>query len=300
MPEIDKSLLPQDLQDAYDSLFMRVDTNIKLESVILSEENKELIDEFLTETKYADKFVAYGLEPMNRLLFYGASGCGKTFLSKALSNHLGYPMLYVDIATALSNNQVAKNLSEIFRIGNIIGHCIIFLDECDSIAWNRDSENDSGMVRRATNTLFQHLDQMNHTNIFISATNLLHKCDPAFERRFNLKMQFTRPDVDLVETTRKFVNEMFFRFIDDADPVTVDIVKRRTFLSYYEIQGVAERAMKKAVIDGTMEVHTKTIFDDYRKILGLKYKFGTAEDDANIFESPSQHAQFGEIGRPVF
>lgn len=291
--------LAPNMQEIYDSMLMPVNTNIKLTDVILSPENKELIDEFLLELKHADKLRAIGLQPMNRLLFYGASGCGKTFLAKALSNHLGFTMLYIDIATALSNNSVSKNISDIFALANSMGNCVIFLDECDSIAWNRESEGDTGMVRRATNTLFQHLDQMNPTNIFISATNMLHKCDPAFERRFNLKLQFMRPETDLVESTVHFINTLVFEIIDDADPVTVDIVKRRTFLSYYEIQGVAERAMKKAVIDGSYKVHMKGIFDDYRKILGLKYKFGTQEDDANIFLSPRQHAQFGDISKPV-
>lgn len=291
--------LALNMQEIYDSMLMPVDTNIKLSDVILSPENKELIDEFLLELKHADKLRAIGLQPMNRLLFYGASGCGKTFLAKALSNHLGFTMLYIDIATALSNNSVSKNISDIFALANSMGNCVIFLDECDSIAWNRESEGDTGMVRRATNTLFQHLDQMNPTNIFISATNMLHKCDPAFERRFNLKLQFMRPETDLVESTVHFINTLVFEIIDDADPVTVDIVKRRTFLSYYEIQGVAERAMKKAVIDGSYKVHMKSIFDDYRKILGLKYKFGTQEDDVNIFLSPRQHAQFGDISKPV-
>lgn len=291
--------LAPNMQEIYDSMLMPVDTNIKLSDVILSPENKELIDEFLLELKHADKLRAIGLQPMNRLLFYGASGCGKTFLAKALSNHLGFTMLYIDIATALSNNSVSKNISDIFALANSMGNCVIFLDECDSIAWNRESEGDTGMVRRATNTLFQHLDQINPTNIFISATNMLHKCDPAFERRFNLKLQFMRPETDLVESTVHFINTLVFEIIDDADPVTVDIVKRRTFLSYYEIQGVAERAMKKAVIDGSYKVHMKSIFDDYRKILGLKYKFGTQEDDVNIFLSPRQHAQFGDISKPV-
>ena len=40
---------------------------------------------------------------MNRLLFYGDSGCGKTYLSKALSNYLGFEMLYIDIANAITS-----------------------------------------------------------------------------------------------------------------------------------------------------------------------------------------------------
>lgn len=51
---------------------MPVDTNITLESVILSDENKRAIQAFLKEIAYRDKLYEYGLEPMNRILMYGA------------------------------------------------------------------------------------------------------------------------------------------------------------------------------------------------------------------------------------
>lgn len=76
--------LPDDLKDVYNRLIMPVDTNITLDSVILSDENKQKIKDFLRELAYRDKLYEYGLEPMNRILMYGASGCGKTYLSKAL------------------------------------------------------------------------------------------------------------------------------------------------------------------------------------------------------------------------
>ena len=76
--------LPDDLKDVYNRLIMPVDTNITLDSVILSDENKQKIKDFLRELAYRDKLYEYGLEPMNRILMYGASGCGKPYLSKAL------------------------------------------------------------------------------------------------------------------------------------------------------------------------------------------------------------------------
>ena len=102
------------LQEIYNELIMPVDTNIKLSSVILSDVNKDKIRDFVNEINNREKLAKYGLRPMNRLLFYGASGCGKTFLGKALSNHLKYKMLYVDIAQALAKGNAAINIANIF------------------------------------------------------------------------------------------------------------------------------------------------------------------------------------------
>ena len=210
MSKVSRNDLPENYREIWDRLLMPVDTNISFDDVILSQENTDKYRAFIKEQQYRDKLYEYGLEPMNRLLLYGASGTGKTFSLKALSNLLGYTMLYVDISKSLTDGNVASNISDIFKLGNYIGNCIIFFDECDAIAWNRDGANtDGGVVRRATNSVFQNLDQMNHSNVFAAATNLLHKLDPAFERRFNLKMMFTRPDLDMDECIKHFMYPKF-------------------------------------------------------------------------------------------
>ena len=281
--------LPAEYREIWDNLLMPVDTNISLDSVILTDENKAKIQAFIKETEYRDKLYEYGLEPMNRLLFYGASGTGKTFLSKALSNHLGYTMLYVDIAKSLTDGNVAKNISDVFKLGNYLGHSIIFFDECDSIAWNRDSNNaDSGTVRRATNSIFQYLDQMNHSNIFISCTNMLHRLDAAFERRFNMKLEFRRPSLDIDKCIEHF---MFKKFIlqDDVTETVRDIVKRRVKqnvkLSYYELEELIKRAMKRAVLNDTNIVKTSDIYEDLASAMNFKIRAGTEDDPEDMFHN---------------
>lgn len=261
-------------EQVFKDLLMSVDTNISIDSVILAPDNKAMIEEFILEQENKDKLLKYGLQPMNRLLFYGASGCGKTYLGKALSNHLHYSMLYVDIAQALSKGNVADNLSNVFKLANT-GRYMIFLDECDSIAWNRDADDaEGGNVRRATNSLFQFMDQMNPDVIIICATNMLKRLDPAFERRFNMKMEFKRPNTDLKETVRKFLKPGFNLVIDRVDQIT----ERRTKLSYYELQCVTERVMKKAVINNTLTIKMSDIYKDIAKTMHFKINMGTDKD----------------------
>lgn len=291
---VNRESLPKEYQEIWDELIMPVDTNINFDKVILSPENKAKYKAFIKEQEYRDKLYNYGLEPMNRLLLYGASGTGKTYSIKALSNLLGYTMLYVDISKALSDGSVAQNISDIFKLGNYLGNCILFFDECDAIAWNRDAgvNADSGVVRRATNSLFQQLDQMNHTNVFAAATNMLHRLDNAFERRFNLKMMFTRPTLDIDECIRHFKYPKFI-IDDDVDDDIREIVKRRckqnVKLSYYEIEELVKRAMKRAVLSDTNIIKTSQIYQDLTTSMNFKIKMGTNDDSSEIFENNNSY-----------
>lgn len=258
--------LPESIKNdpKYSDLLMPVDTNITLSSVILSDENKQKISEFIKELKARELLGKFGFYPMNRILMYGDSGTGKTYLSKALTNYLGYTMLYVDIGAALNRGNVAENLTNIFRLGNKLKYCVIFLDECDSIGWNREgTSRESGEVRRATNNLFQLIDQMDKTNVLIGCTNMIMMLDPAFVRRFDMKMQFFRPKGSIDDVVRKFMRKGF-AYKQNVDESCITIINSELSVSYYEIQIVVERAMKDTLIKSI------DVKDDKEKL--AKYK----------------------------
>lgn len=272
-----KKLSPE-LREIYDLFIMPVDLNIDLEQVILSAENRDKYMRLIKETEYADKLVEFGLKPTNRVLLYGASGTGKTFSTKAIANYLGYTMLYVDIGEALSSGNIAKNIKDIFRIANEIKTCIVFLDECDSIAYNREEAigDDASMLRRATNAVFQAMDNMDYRIIVFAASNLESKLDAAFVRRFNLKLRFNKPDMELKECVKHFIYPKF-TLVDDVDKRLEDIVNRRAKqnarLSYYEIEEMVYRSMKDAILSDTEEVHMQDIFLELAKSMNVNIKF---------------------------
>lgn len=289
MSKVRKEDLPKEYQDIWDELIMPVDTNISFDSVILSKDNKEKYKTLIKELEYSEKLMSHGLRASNRLILYGASGTGKTYSLKALSNLIGYTMLYVDIAKSLTEGNVAMNISNVFKLGNYLGNCIIFLDECDSIVWNRDAASaEGGVIRRATNTIFQQLDQMRYDNIFACATNLFHRIDPAFIRRIDIKMEFRRPELDLDLAIRHFLYPRF-SLIDDVNDTVREIVKRRAKqnikLSYYEIEELVKTEMKRAVLNDSSIVRTSNIYDALSKSMNFKVKVGTADDKEEIFHN---------------
>ena len=277
-----REIMTANEKDLYGDMIMDVDTNLKYEHVILSEENQTKVDELRQEMKYAREFEVYGLKPMNKLLFYGASGTGKTLLAKALSNELDYYMLYVDIGRALSNGDVSRAIADIFTLANKYGNCIVFFDECDSVAVSRDNNNsDAGPIRRATNTIFQYLDQMNPTNIFVAATNMLHRLDAAFENRFNLKLEFRRPELKIEETAARFIRDAGSRFelVGSMDEINKATVDKRCTLSYRELKSIVERQMKKAIIRGDLKIPIKDLYEAVAIQQKIKIRFGTDVDN---------------------
>lgn len=258
--------LPSELQSIYQRYCMLTDTSVSLDSVILSYQNRKKLDEFLTESKYRDEFINHGLKPINRILMYGASGTGKTYLTTALSNYLGYDLLAIDIANALSAGVAAQALSDIFMLANKLENVIIFLDECDAICWARDdtksSQNDE--IRRANNTLFQLLDRLSYKCLFVSATNLYRNLDPAFVRRFNVKMEFNRPtSSDIDPAIKKFLHPDF-TYEHNMKPEVKDIILKQVDdydrLSYHAIRDWVERVEKRAIIDNSKIIREASVY----------------------------------------
>ena len=280
---MDKELydsLPEELQTSYNRYCLPDNlSNLTIDSVILSDENKRKIDEFLIETEYKQKFIKYGLKPVNRIINYGASGTGKTFLTKCLAAHLGYELLAIDIANALSTGNAPVALEEIFTIGNKIGKAIIFLDECDAIARDRADKSvpEDPNVRRANNALVQLLDRMNPDCIFIAATNLYNELDPAFVRRFNVKMKFDRPPLDnLEDTIRKFMLPAFSLTMDmDENIKSIILWHARNYsqLSYDEIETWVERAEKKAIMRDEEFISEQEIYDYFMDSLRVNISY---------------------------
>lgn len=270
--------LPEDLQYKYMKYCLPDDlSNLTLDSVILSKDNRDKLNQFLVETEHKEKFAKYGLPVVNRIINSGASGTGKTFSTKCLAAHLDYELLSVDIAKALGSGEVLTAISDIFEIGNKIGKAIIFLDECDSVAKRRTSkeaENEDPQVKRAITTIFQQVDRMNKECIFIACTNLFSQLDDAFVRRFNYHMEFTRPPLNDFENTIKHFMHKDFTYVEDMEPALKNIVLEYastfTGLSYGGIEDWVQRAEKQAIIRGELEVKESEIYFYFMQHMRIK------------------------------
>jgi len=204
-----QTMAPRD-KDSMLELYEILRPEIKLNDVILTDRQKEILQQTIQEIKGADELLKNGLLPTNRILLCGPPGCGKTLTAQALANELNLPMAYVRLDGLVSSylGQTSINLRKVFDA--VKGqNVVLFLDEFDAIAKKRDDSNELGELKRVVTTLLQNFDNMPPNVFLIAATNHQHLLDPAIWRRFNLAIMLELPTEDQREKLlTKWIDEM--------------------------------------------------------------------------------------------
>ena len=189
-----QSIVPRD-KDSLLELYEIINSDIKLEDVVLQDNQRRIIKQILEEQQNVVKLSKYKMVPVNKVLFCGPPGCGKTMTAKAIARELDLPIAYVRLDGLVSSylGQTSSNLRKVFdSVRN--QRIVLFLDEFDAIAKKRDDENELGELKRVVTTLLQNFDNM-PTNVFlIAATNHEHLLDPAIWRRFNITVTLDLPN----------------------------------------------------------------------------------------------------------
>ena len=140
-----------------------------------------------------------GVKPPKGVLLHGPPGSGKTLLAKAIANETGASLFIINGPEILSKMQgeSEKNLRSIFEEAEKQSPSIIFIDEIDSIAPNREKTN-AEADKRIVSQLLTLMDGMKSKSnvIVIGATNRPNSLDPALRRfgRFDKELDIGVPD----------------------------------------------------------------------------------------------------------
>ena len=128
-------------------------------------------------------------------LFAGPSGTGKTFAAAVLATKLGWPLYRVDLGRLVSKyiGETEKNLNRLFDAAHDQPMVLQF-DEADSL-FSKRGEVKEARDRYANMEVSHLLARIEyHHGPVILTTNLRQHLDPAFARRFQVVVDFPRPD----------------------------------------------------------------------------------------------------------
>lgn len=149
---------------------------------------------------------------INKFLFQGAPGTGKTEAVKQLARILGREIFMVDFSAVVDSKlgQTQKNIAELFKEINAFvrpDKVIVLFDEIDAIALDRTNQNDLREMGRATSALLKALDKLNESVVLIATTNLYEYFDKALLRRFDSIIDFNRyTKEDLISIAEKMLD----------------------------------------------------------------------------------------------
>ena len=137
---------------------------------------------------------------INKFLFEGLPGTGKTEAVKHVARLLDRTLLYVDFNNLIDSKlgQTNKNISGVFHeISSLpyMNKIVILFDELDAIALDRVSSQDIREMGRVTSTILRELDRISSLNsdiVIIATTNLFSNFDKAMTRRFDAIINFDR------------------------------------------------------------------------------------------------------------
>lgn len=155
---------------------------------------------------------------INKFLFQGAPGTGKTEAVKQLARILEREILMVDFSAIIDSKmgQTQKNMSELFKEINGFVHpdkVIVLFDEIDAVALDRTNSNDLREMGRVTSSLLKNMDRMDERIVLVATTNLFEHFDKALIRRFDSVIDFNRySQEDLMDISEEYLNKFLTKF----------------------------------------------------------------------------------------
>ncbi len=216
---------------------------VALDAVFLDDDNRRHIQQLIKEHKYIDELTKYGLPVNNKILLQGDSGCGKTTTAKAIANALGKPILTLNLSNVVCARigETSQNIKQIFDKA-ARDKAVLFLDEFDQIGKARgDDDKDVGEMRRLVNTIIQLIDYYPNNALLICATNHPEIIDTALLRRFQLRINFEKPNTAVLDS---YYDKLLSSFTPEMKNI-----KRKYEISFAEAKDYAYTSVKSIVIE---------------------------------------------------
>lgn len=218
------------------------------QDIVLSDAAKSALEEIIQEHNRADLLRSYGLKPVQKLLFFGPPGCGKTLAAEVLASALSLPLVVVRLDSVISSflGETASNLRKVFDY--IAEHPTVALfDEFDALTKDRGDSADHGELKRSVNAVLQMMDSYRGNSILVATTNYESLLDKAVWRRFDEAIAFEKPNLEQIKRLLSLKTSGVRRNFEPTDTKIASLFKG---MSHADIERVLRRAVKEMVLTG--------------------------------------------------
>ena len=225
----------------------------RLRAMLQEEQYQQIV------AKLKEKNMPSGLN----ILLYGTPGTGKTELVQQLARETGRDLFVVDMALIRDKyvGESEQNLTRIFNnyrsyVERMPKAPILFCNECDAIFGSRMERTEHAvdkMENAMQNILLEQMEKM--PGIMICTTNLTSTLDKAFERRFLMKLQLPKPELE----ARKLIWQSMLPQLNEEQSTTL---ANRFDFSGGQIQNVTRKQIINSIFTGNDELDFNRILDD--------------------------------------
>jgi SpoVK/Ycf46/Vps4 family AAA+-type ATPase len=262
-----KQDVPEDKEKGLPLLNVLVPTR-SMDDIILSDENRSIVDELLLEHNRGDVLKTHGLKPADRILFYGPPGCGKTVTAEVFAYELELPFAILRVDSIVSSylGETSGNLRKVFDFIQK-NRMVVLFDEFDALGRERSDTSEHGEIKRVVNALLQMFDGYRGESILIAATNHETNLDSAVWRRFEEVLSFGLPNLEQI---KKLLELKLKGVRRNLHIETEELSKRFKGMSHADIERIIRRAIKEMVLQGKefledRQIETSLSWEEARK-----------------------------------
>ena len=216
----------------------------------------QVLKDWMTMRKpaFGRKAQEFGLKLPKGVLLTGAPGTGKSLMAKVTANHMGMPLLRLDVSKIFASHvgESEQNISVALKTAEAVAPCVLFIDEVEKALAGVQSSGtlDSGVTARVFGSLLTWM-QDHEKPVFLCVTcNNPTTLPPEFMRagRFDEVFYVDLPSED----ERKEIFEIHLRKVHRAteDYEVATLSRATSGFSGAEIEAVIQDALHKAFFSG--------------------------------------------------
>ena len=284
----------------------RISTAVTFADVAGAEEAVAELREVKDYLADPQRYERFGAQPPKGVLLFGAPGCGKTLLARAVAGEAGVPFFSISGAEFVESlvGVGAARVRDLFRQVREVAPAIVFIDELDAAARRRTGEGASGGEREQTlNQLLVEMDGFEVTAgiVVMGATNRPDIIDPALLRpgRFDRHITVEEPDVH----GREAILALHARNKPMAADVDLALLARATpGFTGADLANVINEGALLAIRGGHPDVRMGELQEGIQRVLSGPKRRGrllTDEERRRLAVHESGHAVVAAaVGRP--